>query len=274
MSEFDESKHPRDDKGRFSEGGGGAGLSAFANAHAGNGTKTHSFAAYSRAKNPEKHAEMSRVMGEFKGVVNSGKLTPGVSLGTHVKIAKDTLAKHNEHFKEGMAELKKHAPADAKIEGRTKELHSAIEKLIRKEKYGTVDKLQDATGLRVIANSLQKVKETVDRIKADSKVVAEDNYIAKPLGDYRSHHLIVEDKHGLQKEIQVRTENQHSFANWAHDVYKPHNEAQRAALEKHGDVVAAYSKAISEHFWKQDNGQKSTRPATPEIIKKHFGEPV
>lgn len=222
-------------------------------------------------KREKKREEIKRVLGakdELLSSIKSGKLKG--SPAQHVKIAKTFLSRHRKGLAKGLAELKEIAGENADVKGRVKTLDSALGKLVRKPKYGDVSKLQDGTGMRVIHDTVADVKKTVDAIKKKYKIVEEDDYISNPKGDYRSHHLIIEDENGLQKEIQVRTRNQNTFADWSHDVYKPVNAGQMKALQEHGDVIEKYSRAMSEHFWKKDNGEKSTPVPCPDVVKEHF----
>jgi ppGpp synthetase/RelA/SpoT-type nucleotidyltranferase len=209
----------------------------------------------------------------LKRSIEAGRLKPGVTLGRHVAIAKDMQQKHAAEFDKTKDELKKMAPADASVKGRVKETESILGKLERKPKYGTAEKLQDTTGLRVVTKDLEGVRSTVAKLKERFKVVEEDNYIDKPQGEtYRSHHLVVETPSGLQKEIQVRTEAQNRHAEWAHGVYKPKTEAQKDFLRKNADAIQAYSKAVSDHFHAQATGRSGTRmPTPPPGMHEHFG---
>lgn len=195
----------------------------------------------------------------------------------HEKIATEFLAKHAASLEASVADMKRLAPEGAKVSGRVKDVASAIEKVARKPKYGTVDKLQDGTGMRVIVSSTDGVEATVANIKKKYRVVAEDDYISKPQeGGYRSHHLIIEGADGLQKEVQVRTQNEHAWAEWAHNsVYKPHTDEQKAALADPAfrDKVTRYAEAMSQHFYDLDRGRGSSasEPQIPPEVERVFG---
>lgn len=160
---------------------------------------------------------------------------------------------HADSFKPLMEALQKLAP-DAKIKGRVKKTASIMGKMQRKSKYaGNVGLMQDITGTRIVAKDIAGVKEVVESIRKKYKIVEEDNYIDSPKGDYRSHHLIILDG-DLQKEVQIRTPNQNTFASWAHDIYKPTSDEQAAAIAKNEDLIKAYSKNLSAHFYAIDAG--------------------
>ena len=116
----------------------------------------------------------------------------------------------------------------------------------------------------------------VDAIKKKYKVIDEDDYINSPNGDYRSYHLIIEDEQGLAKEVQVRTRNQDVFADWAHDVYKPVNEAQRRAIQnpKVKKAIDEFSNKTSEFLYAKDQGKSAgSPPPCPPVIEKTFSCP-
>lgn len=243
-----DSKHPRDDHGRFTDGGGSDAAKAIASAKMGpHGDMTL-----------EERTSLKPTIDELRETVGAGKLKPGVSAEQHVKIAQDFLAKH------------------AAVTGRVKDLESTLGKLSRKPKYGTADHLQDGSGMRVVAKNIDDVKATVAAIKAKYNVVGEDNYIDKPLGptEYRSHHLIVKGKDGLEREIQVRTPGQNAHADWAHNVYKPHTDAQKTALKENAPALEKYARDVGAHFFHIDSGKEGDAPAKPPcppIVRKYFG---
>jgi len=289
MADWDEDSHPRDDKGRFGGGGGGSSLKEYAAKKTGHeavvaGYRTSGAAggsATGRGKVIQDRENLSNSLSSVKHAI--GTLLPKThTLGDHVRIAKDTLAKHESGFVENKALIRSLAPKGAEVEGRVKKLDSAVGKLVRKAaeardegkptKYTTVAHLQDLTGLRVVAKSVDEVKSTVENLKKHYKVVGEDNYIDNPNGSYRSHHLIVRGKDGMDREIQVRTENQHRMANWSHDTYKPRNAEQREAIKKAGASIKEYEMKMADHFWQKDNGKTPPPlPPCPPAVKAHFG---
>jgi ppGpp synthetase/RelA/SpoT-type nucleotidyltranferase len=142
--------------------------------------------------------------------------------------------------------------------------------MVEKPHYTTADKLQDGTGMRVVHGTVEEVKATVAKIRAKYKVIEEDDYIAKPKGDYRSHHLIIEGPGKLAMEIQVRTKNQDAFGDWCHDVYKPVTKKQ-AKVQKHPEVIS-YARDISAYFWALDTGaEPPPKPPCTKVVSDAFG---
>lgn len=199
-----------------------------------------------------------------------GKLPPGKTAAEHIKIAEQFLDKHRTAFPLALESLSQLAGPNAKVKGRVKALESALNKMVEKPHYTTADKLQDGTGMRVVHQTVDQVKETVAKIKAKYNVIEEDDYITNPKGDYRSHHLIVEGPGKLPMELQVRTENQDSFGDWCHDVYKPLN-AKQAEVQKHPEVTS-YARDISTYFWALDTGaEPPPKPPCTRVVSEAFG---
>ena len=203
-----------------------------------------------------------------------GKLPGPLSLTEHVAIAKDFLERHKRALPTIVKAVAAEAGETAEMKFRVKELESALGKLVRKpDQYPTADKLQDGAGLRVVHDSVDQVIATVQKLKKQYRVVDEDDYITKPQGSYRSYHLILEDKKtGLQYEVQVRTRNQDTFADWAHNLYKPLTPEQEKAKED--PAVLEYESEMAEYFWALDN--KESPPSKPDcdppaIIRVAFG---
>jgi len=213
------------------------------------------------------------------------RLPKGKTPEEHVTIARDFLAGHKKDLDANVEAIRKLAPENGKTKGRAKELESALEKVAKKHeaanakgaetKYKTVADLQDGTGIRVIAHSIDDVKATVDRIKATHKVLEEEDFISKahPTSPgYRSHHLIVQMPGGKIAEVQVRTENQNTFADWAHQVYKPSPVQDLVLTSPNAKKnLEEYSRQMAEHFYSLDSGKKSTPPPCPQEAKRAFG---
>lgn len=227
---------------------------------------------------------MERSAGAVKAHVDAGTLPH--TFEHQVKTANTVVAKHKARFGKFMDALKDAAPKGADVSGRVKTVQSTLGKLALKPKYKTAEGMQDVTGTRIVCNDTAEVKKTVENLKKRFKVVGEDDYITSPKkGDvdkktgkpsegmhYRSHHLIVQDDDGSEKEIQVRTKRQDTFGHFAHEAYKPTTPEKRAAIEQHGDEIEKYARDVSDHFARLDNGEQSEEPEAPEIVKKTFGK--
>ena len=206
-----------------------------------------------------------------------GLLPSDISVDQHVEIAEKFLEKHSSRLEGLQDDLKEIAPFAYKVKARVKTLDSALGKLVRKPKYKRADRLQDGTGARVICDTVQDVEKAVEAIRKKFKVIPpEDDYISKPLGGesgmgYRSHHLIIEDKDGLQKEVQVRTKNENTHADWSHDAYKPRSPEQAAARKKYADVIDKYARDASDYYFAKESGKNPDPVPCPVAIKDTFG---
>jgi ppGpp synthetase/RelA/SpoT-type nucleotidyltranferase len=296
MPDFDESLHPRGDGGKFSETGGSskqAGAKRVAEA-----TTKKQIAALSehRARTTPEGEKPKRTIQEWnelkKQRINyaeaTGPLPKGKTEAEHIATAEKAVAEHKASIKKNEERLKAIAPK-LTVTARAKEAPNAVEKLRRKveeaekagkeTKYPDASKLGDLTGARMVAKSVEDAREAVQTFKEhypDAKIddrfnTADPDKPGQP-GGYRSFHIDYVTPEGLKAELQIRTANQHEYAEWAHDAYKPQNEAQREL--KDTPEVHKYAQAMSDYFWKQDSGEDpGPRPEASEEIKHVFGEP-
>lgn len=216
-------------------------------------------------------AETQKAVTSLADAIAAGKLRGTVR--EHFTTARKLQSQHVAKLDASLKELQEIAAPGMKVKGRVKTIGSAVGKLVRKPKYGTADKLQDMTGMRLIGDTIDQVMTTVNAIKKKYEVIAEDDYISSPQGDYRSYHLIIVQD-GLAKEVQVRTKNQDVFADWAHNVYKPITPEQEksitdAAAKK---TIDSYSKQASEYMFARDQGKKVVEPPScPDVVRQAFG---
>lgn len=201
-----------------------------------------------------------------------GRLPEPPSFDEHVEIAKNMVARHRTSLPEKLRVLESLAPG-AEVLGRVKEVESAVEKIARKPKYGRADNLQDISGTRVVAKSIDEVMGIVKKIKETYEVLEEDDFISRPNDGYRSYHITARDSNGLDFEIQVRTANQDTWGDWAHNVYKPLTPEQEEALKANREVVDDYRLRTSAYFYSQDthSGPSLDPPDCPPIVKQTFG---
>lgn len=205
-----------------------------------------------------------------------GLLPADITPQQQQEIALEVLGLQQEQFPRTLEKLRQLASGDgAAVLGRIKEPESALGKLVRKPKnYKTARDLKDGSGFRVICGSIDDLRTSVSTIKAqyETSVADEEDYISKPKDGYRSYHLIIKDADGFYKEVQVRTPNEDTWANWSHDVYKPQSPQQREALERHADEILAYGQAMSDYYYAKDTGASPPAPPScPPVIEKVFG---
>lgn len=211
------------------------------------------------------------LIAKLESFVQAGKLAP-LTAEQHVELGKKVLAEHKKSFPEFKAKLENVAPPAARVLGRVKELDSLLGKLTRKpDLYKKATDLGDTTGTRIVCNSIDEVKSTVAKIKLQFEVVEEEDFIDQPNRNYRSFHLNVRDSDGQVKEVQVRTENQNTWAEWGHNIYKPMTAAQERALQTNKDEINEYAEMISEYFYRQDLGQPADKPPCTIVVHESFG---
>lgn len=102
---------------------------------------------------------------------------------------------------------------DAAITQRTKRYNRLVAKLVRFPRQ-RLSQMQDIGGVRVVLNDQSESDAMVKRILDNwsDHIRRHDNYVSEPQqSGYRSHHIVV-DRDGRLVEIQVRTENQHTWA--------------------------------------------------------------
>ncbi len=237
-----------------------------------------------KGKTAFKEHKIQSALDDIKDLQNDGKLPKDVSLEKHREIAEKELEKHNASLEKFRSNLQK--VTGVEFMGRTKELDSALGKVVRKPKYGTVDKLQDLTGVRTVTSSVKQSKEVAARLAKEYNVPAkniEEKLTPEQVreGGYRAIHMIVRDHDGLEKEVQIQTERQRAFQKWSHDVYKPQTAEQEAAVGTeskpgpHRKEALAYGDAVSLHFYQRDLGEESQMPPEPHpVIAKVFGVPT
>jgi putative GTP pyrophosphokinase len=188
----------------------------------------------------------------------------------NLKLYKELKPKLEKTNQDLQASLKKDLPQGATITGRVKKPYSAIEKVGRKPKYKDISDLQDSVGVRAMYKDITSVKEAMKIIKANYIVVDEDDYITKPKDDgYRSYHAIIKDKEtGVESELQLRTENENTYADWAHHIYKPETTKMRAFVKENQDLVTDYQLRMSDYIYDLDLGKKVKKPECPPKIKE------
>lgn len=201
-----------------------------------------------------------------------GRLPEPPSFEQHVELAKSMVARHRKSLPEKLRMLEEAAPG-AEVLGRVKEVESAVEKIARKPKYGSAENLQDISGTRVVAKSIAQVRGIVENIKKQFQIIEEEDLISSPRDGYRSIHFIARDANGLDFEIQVRTENEDTWADWAHNVYKPMTKEQEEILNSSKEVVDDYRLRASAYFYAQDaqSGPEVDPPECPPVVRQVFG---
>jgi len=142
-----------------------------------------------------------------------------------------------------------------------------VGKLARKpEHFKDVSDINDISGVRATAKNISDVKNTMDFIRNNYNIIKEKDNIDQDRGGYRSYHAIVE-KDGIRSEIQVRTENEDKWANYAHDnFYKPATRQKADFFNRHKERINDYTLEMSDYFYKKDMGKNIKKPDCPPMI--------
>jgi ppGpp synthetase/RelA/SpoT-type nucleotidyltranferase len=158
------------------------------------------------------------------------------------------------------------------VSGRVKAIDSMVGKLARKpELYATVNDLNDVSGVRVMAENIDGVFNSLQYIKDNYRVIEEKNNIDVDRDGYRSYHAIIDDN-GVKSEIQIRTKSQDIWANYVHDrIYKPKNNKLRKYVNNNKEAITGYIMQMSEYFHNKDSGINEPRPECPQEIQNELG---
>ena len=123
-----------------------------------------------------------------------------------------------------LEDMLERANIDAKISGRPKHIYSIWKKMQRKQL--PIDELYDLRAVRIYVDSVRLCYETLGLIHSRWNYIKEefDDYIATPKENgYQSIHTVIIGPEGQTVEIQIRTPEMHSNAEYgvaAHWLYK------------------------------------------------------
>lgn len=151
------------------------------------------------------------------------------------------------------------------IDGRTKDVDSAVEKVTRKNYNDPITQMTDITGIRVIVYLESDVKKVSEIIRSAFNVDeanssnTDERMSANQVG-YRSVHFVCDLGEartqlpefkilsGLKFEIQVRTVLQHAWAVMAHDNNYKFTGSLPRPLERHLFLLAALLETADQGF--------------------------
>lgn len=238
---FVEQEHPRDNDGKFSTKGGGGGSSV-------------DYDTISQ-KVTNKYPQLDKQFVDEQ-------IQESVGLRETATVSNKEMQNNLNKNLEGVV-----------ISGRVKEIDSMVGKLARKpELYATVNDLNDVSGVRVMADDLTGVFKSLEYIKDNYNVVEEKNNIDVDRDGYRSYHAIIDDGSGILSEIQIRTKNEDTWANYVHDrIYKPTDKKLKNYVDKNKEMITNYVLDMSEYFHNLDMGMFDERPDCPEKIEVVMG---
>jgi ppGpp synthetase/RelA/SpoT-type nucleotidyltranferase len=228
-----------------------------------------------KKKSPASAAEIDPQLKKISDLQTAGTLPKSYTTQEHRDIATKFIDKHSEGLAACVDRIQDIAVgSDTTVVARAKTVDSALGKLARKPKYGTVANLKDGTGVRIVCASVQDVLENVKKMKDtfETSTTDEEDYINHPKDGYRSYHLVIKDKDDLWKEVQIRTPNQDTWANWCHDVYKPTNPEQEKAVSEAKDEILKYGNTFSDYYYDKESGRPPPKPPDcPPVVRDVFG---
>jgi ppGpp synthetase/RelA/SpoT-type nucleotidyltranferase len=122
---------------------------------------------------------------------------------------------------EFVSKLRKVAPNDSKIYGRTKTPYSILNKLVNSRLLDEKRGLKDLVGTTVAFDSFDDLTKFKKRVEKGvfGKVVEYDDYYENPNDGYRAYHFIVE-QNGTPIELQLKTDRMKQINVLSHDAYK------------------------------------------------------
>jgi len=298
-SEWDESKHPRDEAGRFGSGGGAA-------------QEPEQQPAMQEPETPQppqqvavmdKQSEYEAKYEYFKPLDESPTGWPPEPIhdtaeptGEHIASAYDVLrrfpdlnegdmitqswqadkirAKHEKTLDSNMKQISKDLSGVGMVSGRVKSRKSMLDKLGRKRKYATIESLDDISAMTIKVGGIAQAEVAKEYVRQNFDIKNEDDFIANPNDDYRAHHFDIVNADGTRSELQVKTENQDKWAKYFHDpMYKRHllPPDMKKAIETNMAVIKDYGRQMSDYYYAKDNNQIIPTPLCPPIVEQILG---
>jgi len=300
-SEWDESKHPRDEAGRFGSGGGAA-------------QEPEQEPAMVTPETPQpprqvammdKQSEYEAKYEYFKALDESPTGWPPEKIddsaprptGSHIASAYEVLrrfpdmnesdmieqswqadkvrAQHENMLATTMDVVAKDVAGYGFVSGRIKSRKSMLDKLGRKRKYATINDLDDTSAMTIKVAGIAQTELAKEYVRQNfPNIKGEDDFNKDPLDNYRAHHFDVINDDGTRTEIQIKTENQSKWAEHFHDpLYKRHllPPDQQKAVAENLDVIREYARQMSEHYYAKDQLQVTPQPLCPPIVLQVMG---
>ena len=164
----------------------------------------------------------------------------------------------------------------ATVVSRVKTRYGIIEKMAKKPKYKQPSDLGDISGYRVVGeNDVETAiaNEILHGVVSMDPAKSEDTR-EKPKDGYRAIHeeMILPD--GRRAELQLKTPNQQTWSDYAHDhTYKIDESTEVGKLIKANlPIFKGYNSAMSDYFYELDTGKNpKNRPKCPEIVLRSIG---
>jgi len=163
----------------------------------------------------------------------------------------------------------------ARVTGRVKSRKSMLDKLGRKRsQYGNVDQLGDVSASRVMTSNIVENEVAQEYVRQNFDIIKEDDKIINPDEGYRAIHFDIRNPDGTVSELQVRTANQDKWALQFHDtIYKRDSlpPDQRAIIEENLPQLLKYGQDMSDYYYQSDLGNVVPTPLCPPIVSQVLG---
>lgn len=158
---------------------------------------------------------------------------------------------------------------EVKVKARPKDPESLLTKMRGKWSDRTLSSVTDAVGSRVIFKNLEGLEQGRTQLASSlgMEVLEDEDFLeeGKP-GGYRGEHLLMRSPNGVVFEVQLRTEIQNTFAEYAHEIYKK-NLRFYGISDYEAQQAREYSEALGSwiHAYEQ-GGDPGSRPQAPSWV--------
>lgn len=164
---------------------------------------------------------------------------------------------------------------NARPGARPKDATSMLAKMNGKYSDRTLNTIGDAAGTRLIFDTPEDLVEGRKHIEKlmGMKIIEDEDFLeeGKP-GGYRGEHLLLRSTNGVVFEMQLRTQTQHTFAEWAHYVYK--GDGPFAGMTPEETTRArAYSEQVGAWIRQKELGEDpGPKPGLPDFVWERMAD--
>lgn len=157
------------------------------------------------------------------------------------------------------------------VSGRVKGRFQMLEKLGRKRFYKDVSQLKDVSGIRIVGKNIEDVEGIKEWVRHNFDLVEEEDWISQPIDGYRGFHFSIKNMDGSVSEIQVKTKNMQRWSDYMHDtLYKPARELENFVRENEL-LIKLYGADVSEYYYHKDLGEDWPLPNCPPKLQYRVG---
>jgi ppGpp synthetase/RelA/SpoT-type nucleotidyltranferase len=292
-----ESKHPRDEDGKFGDKAGDSSEDESGEKQLSQtkewrrkqeyfGQKRAEYAAYDELGDDITNKDYIHTSPEPNGYHKATayrvlELFPEMDENTMIKNAwliDNEREKHEKYMAELAPKLKQSMGGleGAVVYNRVKGRFKALEKMGRKAKYTEPSQMGDLSGYMVVVPTLADVNTARNRASAEINTAPEktEDYNVAPKDGYRAIHEEIILPDGTRGELQFKTKNQKVWADYCHDyTYKPdkNTEVGRTILDNKA-TFQEYTQSYSDYYYQVDLGNTAAiPPPCPDIVRSSIG---